>query len=314
MRNLQVFSGNGNRQMAEEIAGKLGLKLGREGLRKFSDGEVFCQIEENVRGADVFIIQPTCPSVNENLIELLIMADAMKNSSAKRITAVMPYFGYARQDQKKAPRVPITAKLTAKLLETAGIGRALSMDLHSGQIQGFFDIPLDHLNSRTVFLPYLESRFTEKEKVVMVSPDAGGVERTRSFAKKFNTNLAIIDKNREKANEAQAMHVIGDVSGKTAILIDDMVDTAGTLCQGAKALVEHGAKEVYACCAHPVLSGPAVKRINESKIKNLFVTNTIPLGDKEKKCKKIEVVSASEHIAQAIRRIHNEESLSDLFI
>ena len=300
------------RQLAEEIAGHLNIPLSKAELRKFSDGEIFVEIKENVRGADVYIIQPTCTPVNDHLMELVIMVDALRRASARRITAVVPYYGYARQDRKNAPRVPITAKVVAEMFMVVGVRRVLCMDLHAGQIQGFFNIPVDHLYAAPVILKYIKENF--EDDVIMVSPDAGGVERTRAFAKRLNSGLAIIDKRRDKPNECEAMHVIGDVKGKTAILMDDMVDTAGTLCAGAKTLLENGAREVHACCSHPVLSGPAIERINSSELKSLVVTNSIPLRGDALKCEKIVVLSVSRLLAEAIDRIHNEDSVSSLFV
>ncbi len=308
---MKIFSGNANMQMAEEIAAHLGLEVSRADVRKFSDGEIFIEIKENVRGTDAFIIQPTCTPVNDHLMELVIMADAMRRASARRITAVLPYYGYARQDRKVAPRVPISAKVVAEMLMAVGVRRVLCMDLHAGQIQGFFNIPVDHLYAAPVLIDYIKDAFDD---VIMVSPDAGGVERTRAFAKRLNCGLAIIDKRRDQPNHSEAMHVIGDVKGKIAILMDDMVDTAGTLCNGANTLMENGAREVHACCSHPVLSGPAVDRLNESSIKSLVVTNTIPLRENARGCGKITVLSVSSLLAEAIRRIHNEDSVSSLFV
>ncbi|MCW5214606.1 ribose-phosphate pyrophosphokinase, partial [Desulfobulbus sp. US5] len=259
----------------------------------------------------VFVIQPTCTPVNDHLMELVIMVDALRRASARRITAVIPYYGYARQDRKVRPRVPISAKAVAEMLMAVGTRRVLCMDLHAGQIQGFFNIPVDHLYSAPILLKHIRRNF---EDVVMVSPDAGGVERTRAFAKRLNADLAIIDKRRERANECEAMNVIGDVSGKTAVLLDDMVDTAGTLCGAAAKLKENGAKEVHACCAHAVLSGPAIERINNSQIKSLVVTNSIPLADKGERCDKIKVLSVGELLGEAISRIHSEDSVSYLFV
>lgn len=308
---IKIVSGNAHPAMAQEIAGHLGQALTAADVRKFSDGEIFVEVKENVRGADVFVIQPTCTPVNDHLMELILMADALRRASARRITAVVPYYGYARQDRKVAPRVPISAKVVAEMLMAVGVRRALFMDLHAGQIQGFFNIPVDHLYAAPVLLKYIKERF---KNVIMVSPDAGGVERTRAFAKRLNAGLAIIDKRRDRPNECEAMHVIGDVKGKTAILLDDMVDTAGTLCNGAATLLKNGAKEVHACCSHPVLSGPAVERIEASEIKSLVVTNTIPLKGTAKECKKIAVLSVSSLLADAIKRIHNEDSVSSLFV
>lgn len=312
MRDLKVISGNAHQELAKEIAAHLDISLTSADVRKFSDGEIFVEVQENVRGADVFVVQPTCTPVNDHLMELVIMVDALRRASARRITAVVPYYGYARQDRKNAPRVPISAKVVAEMFMAVGVRRVLCMDLHAGQIQGFFNIPVDHLYAAPVLLDYIEQTFDEE--VIMVSPDAGGVERTRAFAKRLNSGLAIIDKRRDKPNECEAMHVIGDVEGKTAILMDDMVDTAGTLCAGAATLLANGAKEVHACCSHPVLSGPAIDRIRDSKLKSLVVTNSIPLNGKATECGKIKVLSVSKLLADAINRIHNEDSVSSLFI
>jgi ribose-phosphate pyrophosphokinase len=309
--NLKIFTGNANPAIAREICAYLKVPLGAAEVRPFSDGEIFVEIGENVRGADVFVIQPTCTPVNDHLMELLIMVDALRRASARRITAVLPYYGYARQDRKVRPRVPITAKAVAEMLMVVGTRRVLCMDLHAGQIQGFFNIPVDHLYAAPIVLEYIRETFSD---VVMVSPDAGGVERTRAFAKRLNTGLAIIDKRRERANECEAVHVIGNVSGKTAILLDDIVDTAGTLCSGAEILKEVGAREVHACCSHAVLSGPAIKRIEASCLKSLMVTNSIPLKDDARQCGKITVLSVGELLGEAISRIHNEDSVSYLFV
>jgi ribose-phosphate pyrophosphokinase len=308
---MKIFSGNANFAMSEEIAEHLGLEVSRADVRKFSDGEIFVEIRENVRGTDAFIVQPTCTPVNDHLMELVIMADAMRRASARRITAVIPYYGYARQDRKVAPRVPISAKVVAEMLMAVGVRRVLCMDLHAGQIQGFFNIPVDHLYAAPVLIDHIRENFDD---FIMISPDAGGVERTRAFAKRLNCGLAIIDKRRDRPNHSEAMHVIGDVKGKIAILMDDMVDTAGTLCHGADTLLENGAKEVHACCSHGVLSGPAVDRLNSSAIKSLVVTNTIPLRENARECGKIKVLSVSSLLAEAIRRIHNEDSVSSLFV
>ena len=310
-KKLKVFTGNANPEIAEEICAHLGIKLGEAEVKQFSDGEISVEIRENVRGADVFVIQPTCTPVNDHLMELLIMVDALRRASARRITAVMPYYGYARQDRKVRPRVPITAKAVAEMLMVVGTRRVLCMDLHAGQIQGFFNIPVDHLFAAPVMLKYIREQFSD---VVMVSPDAGGVERTRACAKRLDCELAIVDKRRDKANECEAVRVIGNVAGKTAILLDDIVDTAGTLCGGADILLEAGAKEVHACCTHAVLSGPAIERINKSGMKSLVVTNTIPLGDKAAKTDKITVLPVGPLLGEAIRRIHNEDSVSYLFV
>ena len=308
---MKIFSGNANFAMSEEIAEHLGLEVSRADVRKFSDGEIFVEIRENVRGTDAFIVQPTCTPVNDHLMELVIMADAMRRASARRITAVIPYYGYARQDRKVAPRVPISAKVVAEMLMAVGVRRVLCMDLHAGQIQGFFNIPVDHLYAAPVLIDHIRENFDD---FIMISPDAGGVERTRAFAKRLNCGLAIIDKRRDRPNHSEAMHVIGDVKGKIAILMDDMVDTAGTLCHGADTLLENGAKEVHACCSHGVLSGPAVDRLNSSAIKSLVVTNTIPLRENARECGKIKVLSVSSLLAEAIRRIHNEDSVRSLFV
>ncbi len=309
---MKIFSGNANRRMAEEICSYLDVPLAAAEVKKFSDGETSVDIGENVRGQDVFVIQPTCPPVNDHLMELIIIVDALRRASARRITAVMPYYGYGRQDRKVRPRVPITAKVVAEMLMAVGTRRVLCMDLHAGQIQGFFNIPVDHLYAAPVLLKYIRATFAED--VIMVSPDAGGVERARAFAKRLNAGLAIIDKRRERANECQAMHVIGDVADKTVILLDDMVDTAGTLCGAAAKLKEMGAKEVHACCSHSVLSGPAIERLDKSCIKSLVVTNSIPLNEKAGKCKKIQVLSVSKLLGEAIRRINSEDSVSYLFV
>ncbi len=312
INNMIIFTGNANTALAQEICDYLSMPLGRASVRTFSDGEVYVEIGENVRGADVFVIQPTCPPVNHNMMELLIMVDALRRASARRITAVLPYYGYARQDRKVAPRVPISAKLVADIITTAGARRILAMDLHAPQIQGFFSIPVDHLFAAPVLLDSLRKKFSGE--VVMVSPDAGGVERTRAFAKRFGAGLAIIDKRRDRPNESQVMYIIGDVKGKTAVILDDMVDTAGTLCKAAQALKEHGVNEVHGCITHPVLSGPAISRIKESVLESLVVTNTIPLNEEAQKVDKIKVLSVSALLGEAIRRIHNEDSVSSLFV
>ncbi|WP_417916518.1 ribose-phosphate pyrophosphokinase [Candidatus Electronema sp. JC] len=309
---MKIFTGNANPEIAREICNYLDIPLSSAEVKKFSDGEISVEIGENVRGTDVFVIQPTCTPVNDNLMELLIMVDALRRASARRITAVMPYYGYARQDRKTKPRVPITAKAVAEMLMAVGTRRALCMDLHAGQIQGFFNIPVDHLYSAPVMLEYIRKNIDDD--VVMVSPDAGGVERTRAFAKRLNADLAIIDKRRERANECEAMNVIGNVQGRTAILLDDMVDTAGTLCGAAAKLKECGAKEVHACCSHAVLSGPAIDRLNASEIKSLVVTNSIPMRGKTERCDRIVVLSVGELLGEAISRIHSEDSVSYLFV
>ena len=312
INRLKIFSGNSNLPLAQAICRHLDMELGKAVVRTFSDGETMVEIGENVRGSDVFVIQPTCPPVNQNLMELLIMIDALRRASARRITAVIPYYGYGRQDRKVAPRTPITAKLVADLITTPGARRVLAMDLHAGQIQGFFNIPVDNLFAAPVLLEYIRGHFLEN--LVMVSPDAGGVERTRAFAKRLEAQLAIIDKRRERPNESQVMNIIGNVKDKNVVILDDMVDTAGTLCQAAQALQEHGAKVIHACTTHPVLSGPAIKRIEASPISKLIVTDTIPLGPEAQKCRKIEVLSVAGLLGEAIQRIHNEDSVSSLFV
>ena len=309
--DLKLFSGNANRPLAEEIAKTLQLSLGDAEVSRFSDGEVYVQINENVRGQDVFVIQPTCPPVNDHLMELLVMLDAFKRSSASRVTAVIPYYGYGRQDRNVMGRVPITAKLVADLITAAGCHRVLAVDLHAGQIQGFFDMPVDHLFAAPVVIDYLEKRGLFDP--VVVSPDAGGVERARAIAKRLRAGLAIIDKRRDGPNVAVFMHLIGDVKGKDAIIIDDMIDTAGTLVQAADALKREGARRILACGVHPVLSGPAMARIEGAPLEEVVVTNSIPLG-KDKQIPKITVLSVAPLLAEAIRRIHDEESVSTLFV
>ncbi len=308
---LKLFTGNANPALAQEICAYLGIRLGEATVSSFSDGEVQVKIEENVRGADVFVVQSCCSPVNDSIMELLIMIDALKRSSASRITAVIPYFGYARQDRKDQPRVPISAKLVADLITTAGANRVLTMDLHAGQIQGFFNIPVDHLYATPVLLEYINKRGVAD--LVIVSPDAGGVERARAFAKRLQANLAIIDKRREGPNQAQIMNIIGDVEGKSALLLDDMIDTAGTIVQGAQACADKGAREVWAACTHPVLSGPALDRLQQSCLREVVVTNTIPLRDKERLCPKLHLLSVAPLLGEAISRIHEEESVSSLF-
>jgi ribose-phosphate pyrophosphokinase len=312
LNKMKLFAGNANRPLAEEICNYLDLPLSAAEVRTFSDGEIFVEIGENVRGADVFVIQPTCTPVNDHLMELVIMVDALRRASARRITAVVPYYGYARQDRKVAPRVPITAKVAAEMMMVVGVRRVLAMDLHAGQIQGFFNIPVDHLYAAPILVKYIKEEI--KDDIIMVSPDAGGVERTRAYAKRLDADLAIIDKRRERANVAQAMNVIGDVSGKRCIILDDMVDTAGTLCAAADMLIGADAKEVYAFCSHGVLSGPAIERLEKSKIKQLVVTNSIPLRGAAIDCEKIKVLSIGHLLGEAISQIHNEESVSSLFV
>jgi ribose-phosphate pyrophosphokinase len=310
--SICVFSGNSNRPLAESICGILGIDVGSGEVKKFSDGETSVDIHESIRGKDIFIVQSTCSPTNDHLMELLVMLDAMKRASAKRITAVIPYFGYARQDRKASPRTPITAKLVANLLAISGADRVLTMDLHAGQIQGFFDIPVDNLYAKPVVLNYIEDKFSNN--LCIVSPDAGGVERARAYAKPLKADLAIIDKKRERANESDVMHIIGEVTGKTCLIIDDMVDTAGTLTNGAVALKDAGALKVVACCTHPVLSGPAISRIENSPLEEIVVTDTIPLMGDATMCKKITVLSVAPILAEAIKRIYEEASVSELFM
>ena len=312
LNNLKILSGNSNIQLAQAICKGLDISLGKANVKKFSDGEIQVEIEDNVRGMDVFVVQSTCTPVNRSLMELLIMMDAIKRASAERITAVIPYYGYARQDRKVAPRVPITAKLVADLITTAGANRILTVDLHAGQIQGFFNIPVDHLYSAPVMVEFIKEKYTDN--LVIVSPDAGGVERARAFAKRLGSNLAIIDKRRPQPNESNIMNIIGDIEGKTALLLDDMVDTAGTLTQSANALIEKGATKVVACCTHPVLSGQAVEKINQSPLQDLVVTDTIPLAKEAQLCSKIVVLSVAELLGEAIKRIHSNDSVSSLFV
>ncbi|HOQ72131.1 MAG: ribose-phosphate pyrophosphokinase [Smithellaceae bacterium] len=312
LERIRVFSGNANRELARKICEKLGVPLGNANVTTFSDGETRVEIDENVRGMDVFIIQSTCTPVNVTLMELLIMIDAMKRASADRITAVVPYYGYARQDRKVAPRAPISAKLVADLITTAGANRLLSMDLHAGQIQGFFNIPVDNLFATPVLIDYMKKKYTDD--TVVVSPDTGGVERARAFGKRLGASLAIIDKRREGPNEAQVMNIIGNVEGKRVIILDDMVDTAGTVVQAAKALAEAGALEVSVCCTHPVLSGPAIDRIEKSAIREFIVTDTIPLCERAAGCERIKVLSVSGLLSEAVRRIYYNDSVSSLFI
>ena len=307
---LKIFTGNANPALAEEICQCLKVPLGKAEVGHFSDGELQIKILENVRGDDTYVVQPTSPPVNESVMELLIMVDALARASARRITVVIPYYGYGRQDRKAEPRVPISAKLVANLITAAGANRVLAMDLHAGQIQGFFDIPVDHLYAMPVFLDYIRKK--KLKDLVIVSPDAGGVERARAFAKRLNADLAIVDKRRPRPNEANVMNVIGDVQGKTAILLDDMVDTAGTLTEDAKALKRFGAKHVYAACSHGVLSGPAMKRLGTSPIEELMISNSIALNGKE--TKKVHVLSVAPLLAEAIKRIHEDQSVSQLFV
>jgi len=309
---LRVFTGNANRKLAVEICDALNLDLGRAMVRQYSDGEIYLQVQENVRGADVFVIQPTCTPVEKNLMELLLMCDALKRASAERITAVLPYYGYARQDRKDKPRVPISAKLVAALMETAGADRILALDLHAAQIQGFFNIPVDHLFSAPVMIDYFKP--INLPDMTVVSPDAGGVERARAFAKRLNCPLAIIDKRREEANVAEVMNVIGAVEGRNCLLVDDLIDTAGTLVKGTEALLAKGAASVSACATHAVLSGPAVQRIEDSQLREVVFSNSIPLSKEAEASTKIKSLSVAPLLARAIQSIHEETSVSILFI
>jgi ribose-phosphate pyrophosphokinase len=309
MSDIRVFGGNSNSALAVSICDILGIKLGEARVQTFSDGETAVEINESIRGKDIFIVQSTCPPSNEHVMELL---DAVKRASASRIAAVIPYFGYARQDRKSSGRTPISAKLVANLLETAGAHRVLTIDLHAGQIQGFFDIPVDNLYSKPVILEYIKEKYPEN--MIIVSPDAGGVERARAFAKPIRADLAIIDKRRERANQSEVMNIIGDVRGKVCMLVDDMVDTAGTLTNAARALVDAGASKVAACCTHGVLSGPAIDRLNASPIDELIVTDTVPLRDNAAGNSRIKVISVAPILAEAIRRIYTNDSVSALFM
>jgi len=314
-KSICIFSGNANPPLAAAIAQYLELPVARARVTRFSDGEVFSEIQENVRGVDVYVVQPTCAPVNDSLMELLVITDALKRASAGSITAVMPYYGYARQDRKVAPRTPITAKLVADLITTSGVDRVVAVDLHSGQIQGFFNKPFDHLYAMPVFLDYFGPKFQAlKETPVFVSPDAGGVERTRAYAKRIGAELAIIDKRRERANVSEVMHIIGDVDGRTCVLLDDMIDTAGTLTNAAGALMKAGAKGVLAGATHPVLSGPAVDRIKDSQLTEVVVTDTIPLSPAAIATGKFKVLSVSRLLGEAIKRIHHGDSVSSLFV
>jgi ribose-phosphate pyrophosphokinase len=309
---LKVFSGNAHPALTREICEHLGVPLGRAFVGRFPDGEVRIQIQENVRGADVFVIQPTCRPVNDSLMELLIMLDAFRRASAERITAVIPYYGYARQDRKDRPRVPISSKLVADLLTSAGADRVLALDLHAGQIQGYFNIPVDHLYATPVTVGYF--RKLRLRNLVVVSPDTGGVERARAFAKRLKAPLAIIDKRREDADVVEMMNVIGDVSGKICLISDDMIDTGGTLVRGANALFDKGAEKVYACCTHGVFAGDAISKIRDSRLEQVVTTNSIPLSPEGEKCPRIKVLSVAKLLAEAIRSIHEETSVSKLFI
>ena len=310
--NLMVFTGNANPALADAIAKNIGVPLGRASISKFSDGEVSVELNENVRGKDVFVIQPTCAPTNESIMELLLMSDALHRASANRITAVIPYFGYARQDRRvRSARVAISAKVVADMIGAVGVNRVLTVDLHAEQIQGFFSIPVDNVYGSPVLTDDIERQ--NYSNLTVVSPDVGGVVRARAVAKQINADLAIIDKRRPTANEAQIMHIIGDVNGKSCLIVDDMVDTAGTLCKAADALKDHGATKVVAYCTHPVLSGPAIQNIEGSNLDSLVVTDTIPLNEKAKSCKNIRQLSMAKLLAESIRRVSNEESISAMF-
>ncbi len=312
MADFTIFSGNSNLALSKRICDYLHMPLGGGTVKRFSDGEIQVEIDENVRSKDIFVVQSTCSPVNDNLIELLLMIDAFKRASATRITAVIPYYGYSRQDKKVTPRVPISAKLVADLITVAGATRIITMDLHAGQIQGFFNIPVDNLFAAPVIIDYIKKKYDDD--LVIVSPDAGGVERARAYAKRLNAQLAIVDKRRDAPNKAKAMAVIGDVKGKRVIILDDMVDTAGTLTEAAQAIMRNGAKEVHASCAHPVLSGPAVQRVENSDLKSLVVTDTIPLKGDALVCEKIKVLSIAMLVGEAIVRSHNGDSVTSLFV
>jgi ribose-phosphate pyrophosphokinase len=312
-QGMKIFTGTAHKELAQEVAECLGIRLGEATVSRFSDGEIQVRLNENVRGSDVFVIQPTCTPVNDNIMELLLIVDALKRASAGRITAVIPYYGYARQDRKVQPRVPISAKMVADLITAAGTTRVLTVDLHAGQIQGFFNIPVDNLYAAPVLLEYIRKKYDLKN-LVIVSPDAGGVERARAFAKRLKSSIAIIDKRRERANECEVMNVIGDVEGMAALILDDMADTAGTITQAAAALQEKGARKVCAACTHAVLSGAAVERINGSAIEEMIVTNTIPFDSKKEQCRKLTVLSIASLLGEAIRRINEESSISSLFV
>ena len=312
MNEFIIFSGNSNPVLSQKICEYINVPLGGEKVKRFSDGEIQIEIDENVRSKDIFVIQSICSPVNDNLVELLLMLDALKRASANRITAVIPYYGYARQDKKVAPRVPISAKLVADILTVAGATRIITMDLHAGQIQGFFNIPVDNLFAAPVIIDYIRKKFNND--LVIVSPDAGGVERARAFAKRLNAGLAIIDKRRDAPNQAKAMAVIGDVTDKVVVILDDMVDTAGTLVEAAGAIMKNGAREIHASCSHPVLSGPAIQRIEDSELKTLAVTDTIPLKENAINCNKIKLLSISKLIGEAIIRSFKGDSVTSLFV
>ena len=309
MRGYKVFAGTANQEFAKQVAKNLSFPLSEAEIKTFSDGEISIQVSESVRGKDVFVVQSTCAPANKNIMELLILVDALRRSSANSITAVMPYFGYARQDRKAAPRVPITAKLVANMLQTAGVTRVVTMDLHAGQIQGFFDVPVDNLYGSVVFYNYVKNK--DFKNLIIASPDIGGVSRAREFAKKFDVDIVIVDKRRERANESEVMNIIGDVVGKDVVLIDDMIDTAGTIVKAAEILKQKGASSVMACCTHAVLSGPAYERVENGKLDELIVTDTIPLREQSKK---IKVLSVAPLFAEVIRRVYHNESVNGLFL
>jgi len=312
-KRFKVLSGNANPALAQAICRELGVELAGATVKTFSDGEIWVQITENVRGADVFVIQPTCPPADRHLMELILMIDALKRASADRITAVMPYYGYARQDRKDRPRVPISAKVIASMLERAGADRLLTLDLHAAQIQGFFDIPVDHLFSAPVMIEYVKKNF-DLSRLIVVSPDAGGVERARAFAKRLDAPLAIIDKRRERPNESDVMNIIGDVKGLDCLLVDDLIDTAGTLGKSSQALLEAGAASVTACATHPILSGPAISNIEKSALREVIVSDSIPLREEARSCARIRVLSVAPLLAKAIQSIHEATSVSSLFV
>lgn len=312
MSIMKLFGGTSNPTLTQEVCNYLSIEPGKITAKTFSDGETQIEIHENIRGRDVFVLQSTCTPVNDNLMQLLIIMDALRRASAKRITAVIPYYGYGRQDRKVKPRVPISAKLVADLITTAGADRVVSIDLHAGQIQGYFNIPVDNLFAAPLLLKYIRTH--SQDDLVIVSPDAGGVERARAFAKRLSASLAFIDKRRDTPNISEAMNIIGEVEGKTVIILDDMVDTAGTLTQGANALKSRGAAKIYACCTHPVLSGPSIESLEGSPIDRLVVTNTIPLSKEAQQCSKIDVLSVAELLGEAIKRIFNSNSVSTLFV
>ena len=313
LKSLSVFSGNAHRELANAICAAIEVRPGESLVSTFSDGEIFVEIRENVRGVNCFVVQPTCPPVNQNLMELLVMVDALKRASAGSIVAVIPYFGYARQDRKVKPRTPISAKLVTDLITAAGVDRVVSVDLHAGQIQGFFNIPVDHLYAMPVYIEFLRSRGLHGENTVVVSPDAGGVERARAFAKRLESMMAIIDKRRPAPNISEVMNVIGDVRGKHAVIIDDLIDTAGTATAAAKVVLDQGAKSVICCATHGVLSGPAIDRISGSVISEVVISDSIPLSPAAQACGKIKVLSVARLLGEAVKRIHHGDSISNLF-